>query len=289
VRRLGLDDRADYVQLGDAVWSPRSAAVAMERLLALDERPTAVVTSGDTLALGAMSACREAGLRLPADMALVSFDDPAFGDLLDPPVTALTRNDVAMGKLSASLLLHALEVDVGGPPTALYVPPRTEWWVEGEAEIAICTAPAEGRLEPRLLDAPDLLTRGSGTEERRIANILMESEEAESLLVTEVVTPAGHWSSYPPHKHDCDAPPDETLLEETYYHRLREAGGFAFQRVYTDDRSLDASVAAGDGDVVLVPRGYHPVAADARNDLYYLNVMAGPVRAWKVTVDPAYS
>jgi 5-deoxy-glucuronate isomerase len=194
------------------------------------------------------------------------------------------------GRCSLMSLGEAARASVfDGPPTALYVPPRTEWWVEGEAEIAICTAPAEGRLEPRLLDAPDLLTRGSGTEERRIANILMESEEAESLLVTEVVTPAGHWSSYPPHKHDTDDPPAETLLEETYYHRLRGGRGFGFQRVYTDDGSLDESVVVADGDVVLVPRGYHPVAADARNDLYYLNVMAGPVRAWKVTVDPAYS
>jgi 5-deoxy-glucuronate isomerase len=176
-----------------------------------------------------------------------------------------------------------------GPPTALYVPPRTTWWAEGEAELGICTAPAEGRLEPRLLDAPELSTRGSGTEQRSIANILMESEEAESLLVTEVVTPAGHWSSYPPHKHDTDDPPAETLLEETYYHRLRRGSGFAFQRVYTDDRSLDVAVAPADGDVVLVPRGYHPVAGDARNDLYYLNVMAGPVRQWRVTVAPGYS
>jgi 5-deoxy-glucuronate isomerase len=176
-----------------------------------------------------------------------------------------------------------------GPPTALYVPAGTEWWVEGKAEIAICTAPGEGGLEPRLLAEPELSTRGAGTEERRIANILMESEPAESLLVTEVVTPAGHWSSYPPHKHDTDDPPRETLLEETYYHRLRGGRGFAFQRVYTDDGSIDASVVVGDGDVVLVPRGYHPVAADARNDLYYLNVMAGPVRAWRVSVDPAYA
>ncbi len=175
-----------------------------------------------------------------------------------------------------------------GPPTALYVPPRTTWWVEGEGEVAVCTAPAEGRLEPRLLAAPELLTRGEGTEERRIANILMESEEAESLLVTEVVTPAGHWSSYPPHKHDRNDPPHETALEETYYHRLRSGDGFAFQRVYTDDRTLDAGIAVEDGDVVLVPRGYHPVAGDARSDLYYLNVMAGPVRAWCVSVDPAY-
>ncbi len=175
-----------------------------------------------------------------------------------------------------------------GPPTALYVPPDTPWWVDGTGEIAVCTAPATGRLEPRLLDAPELLTRGSGEEERFIANILMESEPAESLLVTEVVTPAGHWSSYPPHKHDRDAPPDETLLEETYYHRLRGGRGFAFQRVYTDDGSLDESIAAEDGDVVLVPRGYHPVAGDPRVDLYYLNVMAGPRREWRVSVAPAY-
>jgi 5-deoxy-glucuronate isomerase len=175
-----------------------------------------------------------------------------------------------------------------GPPVALYVPPHVPWWAEGAGELGICTAPATGALEPRLLDSPELLTRGEGGEERFIANILMEPEPAESLLVTEVVTPAGHWSSYPPHKHDTDAMPDEALLEETYYHRLRGGSGFAFQRVYTDDRTLDEGVVVEDGDVVLVPRGYHPVAGDARSDLYYLNVMAGPVRAWRVTVAPGY-
>lgn len=175
-----------------------------------------------------------------------------------------------------------------GPPVALYVPPRTPWTAEGRAELAVCTAPAEGRLGPRLLAAPELVDRGQGTEQRRIANILMEAEPAESLLVTEVLTPAGHWSSWPPHKHDRDDPPTETRLEETYYHRLSPADGFAFQRVYTDDGSIDESIAVRDGDVVLVPRGYHPVAAGARHDLYYLNVMAGPVRAWHTTVAPGF-
>lgn len=175
-----------------------------------------------------------------------------------------------------------------GPPTALYVPPGTSWWAEGEGELAICTAPGRGALDARLLDAPELVTRGSGTEERFIANILMENEPAESLLVTEVVTPAGHWSSFPPHKHDRDDPPNERALEETYYHRLRRGHGFAFQRIYTDDGDLNEAIPVEDGDVVLVPRGYHPVAGDARTDLYYLNVMAGPVRAWRVTVAPDY-
>jgi 5-deoxy-glucuronate isomerase len=180
------------------------------------------------------------------------------------------------------------ETPFDGPPVALYVPPRIAWWAEGAGELAVCSAPAQGMLEPRLLASPELSTRGAGTEERFIANILMESEPAESLLVTEVVTPAGHWSSYPPHKHDTDDMPNEALLEETYYHRLRGGAGFAFQRVYTDDGSLDEGVVVADGDVVLVPRGYHPVAGDPRTDLYYLNVMAGPVRAWRVTVAPGY-
>ena len=180
-----------------------------------------------------------------------------------------------------------------GPPTALYVPPGTKWTVEaaGPAEIAVCTAPAATGAELRLLPPSTVRheSRGSGTEAREIDHILMEDEPAESLLVTEVVTPAGHWSSYPPHKHDVDHPPRETYLEETYYHRVRPTDGFAFQRVYTADRSLDESFAVGDGDVVLVPRGFHPVAAGARHDLYYLNVMAGPRREWRVTVDPDYA
>jgi len=180
-----------------------------------------------------------------------------------------------------------------GPPTGLYVPPGTLWSAEaGEpAEVALCTAPAEHGAELRLLAPANVRheSRGSGGEAREIAHILMEPEPAESLLVTEVVTPAGHWSSYPPHKHDVEDPPREAYLEETYYHRLDPPGGFAFQRVYTDDRSLDEALAPGDGDVVLVPRGYHPVAAGARHDSYYLNVMAGPARAWRITVDPDFS
>jgi 5-deoxy-glucuronate isomerase len=180
-----------------------------------------------------------------------------------------------------------------GPPYALYVPPGTGYRVEAatELELGLCTAPAATGAPLRLLtpDDMELVTRGEGAERREICNILMESQEAESLLVTEVVTPAGHWSSYPPHKHDVDDPPREAYLEETYYHRIRGARGFAFQRVYTDDCSLDEGIAVEDGDVVLVPRGYHPVAAAPAADLYYLNVMAGPVRAWRVAVDPAFS
>src|SRR3546814_3844236 len=117
--------------------------------------------------------------------------------------------------------------------------------------------------------------RGSGTNQRFVRNILPESEPADSLLVVEVITPGGNWSSYPPHKHDRDVPGEETALEETYYHRLDPPQGFAFQRVYTDARDLDETITVGDGEVVMVPRGYHPVAAPHGYDLSYLNVMAG--------------
>ena len=114
----------------------------------------------------------------------------------------------------------------------------------------------------------------------------MGGEAADSLLVCEVITPEGHWSSYPPHKHDQDNLPEESFLEETYYHRVNPAKGFALQRVYTEDRTLDETLAAQDRDTVLVPRGYHTVSAPPGYALYYLNVMAGPTREWAIANDP---
>ena len=180
-----------------------------------------------------------------------------------------------------------------GPPHAVYLPPRTAYRIValgGAVELALGTAPAVHGVAARVIvpGSVRVETRGSGAMERRIHHILMEDAAAESLLLTEVVTPAGHWSSYPPHKHDTDDPPRETYLEETYYHRLRSRDGFALQRVYTADGSLDETVAARDGDVVLVPRGFHTVSAPPGYELYYLNVMAGPRREWLVTFDPTH-
>lgn len=175
-----------------------------------------------------------------------------------------------------------------GPPAAAYLPPGSAFEIaaDGLAELAFGSAPAARGAVARPLASPRLEVRGSGVTERRIHHILMEDESAESLLVTEVVTPAGHWSSYPPHKHDTNDPPRETALEEIYYHRLRDQRGFALQRVYTADRTLDESLTVRNGDCVLVPRGYHTVSAAPGYELYYLNVMSGPVREWRVTFDP---
>jgi len=179
-----------------------------------------------------------------------------------------------------------------GKPWSIYVPAGKDWQVEAETpvELGVCTAPATGKLEPRII-MPDMLgqeTRGKDTNMRYVTNILPETEPAESLLVVEVITPGGHTSSYPPHKHDEDNLPHESLLEETYYHRFNPPQGFAFQRIYTDDRSLDEAIAVEDGDVTLVPKGYHPCAATHGYDLYYLNVMAGPKRTWKIHNAPEH-
>ncbi|OED39983.1 5-deoxy-glucuronate isomerase [Chromatiales bacterium (ex Bugula neritina AB1)] len=171
-------------------------------------------------------------------------------------------------------------------PHCLYLPNDSHWTAVAETDcvIAVCMAPGKGEHEAHRIDhtAISLTERGAGSNTRYINNIAMEAEDyCDSLLVTEVFTPAGHWSSYPSHRHDEDDFPRITYLEETYYHRLNPANGFGIQRVYTDDGQLDETMAVADGDVVLVPRGHHPCAAPYGFEMYYLNVMAGPLRKWR--------
>jgi 5-deoxy-glucuronate isomerase len=159
-----------------------------------------------------------------------------------------------------------------------------------DAEIGVASAPAKGEFPARLIEPSSMKrsTRGRSLNTRYVCDILPQTEPAESLLVVEVRTPGGHASSYPPHKHDTDNVPHESSLEETYYHRLNPPQGFAFQRVYTDMRDIDESLAVEDHDVVMVPRGYHPVVVPYGYDSYYLNVMAGAQRVWHFRNDPAH-
>ncbi len=172
-------------------------------------------------------------------------------------------------------------------PHAVYVPPHDTYSVtaESDVELAVCTAPAQGKYPARLIGPADVnvAQRGKGFNQRFVQNILDDQAQAESLLVVEVFTDEGNTSSYPSHKHDKDNIPHETFLEETYYHRFDPPQGWAMQRIYDDDRSLDETVAPYDKDVVLAPKGYHPVATIAGYDNYYLNVMAGPTKLWRFT------
>jgi 5-deoxy-glucuronate isomerase len=202
-----------------------------------------------------------------------------------------------LSSASQELVLDGRADPFVSPSDFAYVPPLSEITLSsaGGGRFALAGA-RTGTLAgqgPGLLrrDAPATELRGAGSCSRRVVNYAMdEALRAERILVCEVVTPAGNWSSYPPHKHD-EAAEGETELEEIYYFEI-DGEGMAYQRLYgTADRPLDLLAEVRSGDVVLVPHGYHgPSMAAPGYDLYYLNVMAGPgERAWRATDDPAHS
>lgn len=176
-----------------------------------------------------------------------------------------------------------------GLPYAVYLPPGVSYTVQsdGGLVVALGSAPAEGRLPPRLITPEDVKVemRGGHNVTRQITHIL-DPGDAEHLLCVEVYTPSGNWSSYPPHKHDVQNPPEEVDLEEVYYYRIHPADGWAMQRLYTDDRRLDERLLVGDGDAVLVREGYHPVVAAPGYDAYYLNFLAGETPSWVAKDEP---
>jgi 5-deoxy-glucuronate isomerase len=161
----------------------------------------------------------------------------------------------------------------------------------GDAEVAVCGARADAALEPRLVtpDDVEIEVRGSGNATRQINHIIKPDFPAQRLLVVEVFTPAGNWSSYPPHKHDEDHPPGEVVLEEVYYYRtdVEPEGAFAVQRLYSPQHGTDLTETVRDGDLMLVPHGYHTTAAAHGYDLYYLNALAGDRRSMAASDDPA--
>ncbi len=177
------------------------------------------------------------------------------------------------------------------PPHCVYVPNNSNWTATATSELtlALCSAPGINGHNAKIIGPAgiELERRGKGGNTRFIHNIAMENRDvADSLLVTEVFTPQGNWSSYPPHRHDEDNFPDMTYLEETYYHRFNPEQGFGFQRVFTQDGKLDETMAPANGDVVLVPKGHHPCGSPYGYEMYYLNVMAGPLRKWRFQNHP---
>jgi 5-deoxy-glucuronate isomerase len=209
---------------------------------------------------------REVILVLVEGKADISVDDQKFGELGD-------RMSVFERK----------------SPHCVYAPNGANWTAQATTKctLAVCTAPGKGNYPARVIRDIEMVERGKGGNTRYIHPIAMEeSDVADSLLVTEVFTPQGNWSSYPPHRHDEDNYPEMTYLEETYYHRLNPEQGFGFQRVFTEDGELDETMAVQSGDVVLVPKGHHPCGAPYGYEMYYLNVMAGPMRKWRFQNHP---
>jgi 5-deoxy-glucuronate isomerase len=176
-----------------------------------------------------------------------------------------------------------------GLPYTLYLPAghSVTFTAETCCEIAECRVPSEARFEPRLITPDGVATglRGGGNVSRQIVDIIPPSFPADKLMVIEVYTPGGNWSSYPPHKHDVHNPPAEVDLDEIYYYRIQQPEGFAFQHLYSSDGGTERTVKARNGDAVLVRSGFHPVVAGPGYDVYYLNFLAGSARALAVTED----
>jgi 5-deoxy-glucuronate isomerase len=176
-------------------------------------------------------------------------------------------------------------------PHALYLPPETRFrvTVEEPTELADGRAPARTRFDARVVRPEDcgFEIRGGGNATRQIVDIMPPDFPADRLLVCEVFTPAGNWSSYPPHKHDIDRPPGEVKLEEIYYYRFANAEAYGLQRLY--DKRHDQTLTVAHGDVVLIRRGYHPFVTAYGYNAYYLNVLAGTRRSMAASDDPRYA
>ncbi len=204
--------------------------------------------------------------------------------------------------------LHIGERDsvFSGLPYALYLPRHTSFTVYGETdcEYTVALAPTDEDHMPYLVTPRDIEIeiRGGDSATRQINNIIPPGFPCQRLVVVEVYTPAGNWSSYPPHKHDIHKtdPAGNVLeadLEEVYFYKIDRPEGFAFQRIYTASESplaragfpIDAVLLVQNNDVVLVPEGYHPVTSPPGYTTYYLNVLAGSAQSLANSEDPRYS
>jgi 5-deoxy-glucuronate isomerase len=190
------------------------------------------------------------------------------------------------------IILDGRESVFTGITDVAYVPRDAQLRLSSAGgRFALCSAPADRRRAPRHVTAAETRVelRGAGTCSRQVNNMgTPDVLDADRLIVCEVLTPSGNFSSYPPHKHDEDRPGVESVLEEIYYFEVRGEAGVGYQRVYG---TTDVLAEVRTGDVVEIPHGWHgPSIAVPGYDLYYLNVMAGPgERAWLICDDPAHA
>jgi 5-deoxy-glucuronate isomerase len=185
-----------------------------------------------------------------------------------------------------------------GPPAMVYLPISCRYTVTATSDnfdAGLYSAPAERTCAPVLMVGPNVITQevGANNWKRTVHTALGENVPAERLLAGETLIPSGNWASYPPHKHDRKNPPNEAVLEEVYFFRVRPSHGYGFIWTYTapDDRDGFSTVfVVEDGDTILLPKGYHPVVAAPGYELHYAWVLAGEERrygAW--TEDPRHA
>ncbi len=180
-----------------------------------------------------------------------------------------------------------------GPPVMLYVPPQSSYEIVASTkaiDVGIFSAPSQASASPVLLDGPAVAERQVGRDnwQRTVYSALGENVRAERLLAGETLNPPGNWSSYPPHKHDRSNPPQEAVLEEIYFFRIKPAQGYGFIWTYTapdDPEGFSTVFVVEDGDTVLLPKGYHPVVAAPGYELHYTWVLGGEERRYGAWAD----
>ncbi len=213
-------------------------------------------------------------------------------------VAVVIRGRVDVGAGTASWSELGGRVDVwDGPATAVYAPPGTVLELaatRGPALVAVIGSPVAPGLagpDPYAVGPDDVRVqqRGRHPFARSVHDIVGADRPGVRLLVGETFNAVGEWSSYPPHKHDVHGEDGEVPLEEVYYFRLTPRQGFGAQFVYTEDASIDAAWPVRHGDIALLPRGYHPVAAAPGYRLYYLWALAGEARRLRPHDDPAHT
>ncbi|HSV86502.1 MAG TPA: 5-deoxy-glucuronate isomerase [Levilinea sp.] len=193
-----------------------------------------------------------------------------------------------------------------GLPYALYLPRRTSFTVSGltGCEFAVAWSLTNSDYPAQLISPADITVemRGGDNATRHINNIIPPGFACGRLVVVEVYTPGGNWSSYPPHKHDIHKSTEdgrvlEADLDEVYFYKIDRPEGYAIQYIYTDPESplhragypIDVTVLARNNDAVLIPEGYHPVSSPPGYTTYYLNILAGSKQALTATDDPRYA
>lgn len=190
-----------------------------------------------------------------------------------------------------------------GMPHALYLPPATDFIItatDDYLDIACGSVPSDSEFPARLVTPEDVQAmgieyRGGDNASRQINSILPPGSDCDKLVCCEVYTPSGNWSSFPAHKHDNRKTDPKTGclleadLEEIYFYKTDKPQGFAIQKIYNDDRSLDELVEAHNNDIVLIPEGYHPVIAGHGYNVYYLNFLAGSDQSLAASNDPDHS
>ncbi len=180
-----------------------------------------------------------------------------------------------------------------GPPVMLYVPPKSSYEITPATETldaGLFSAPSKASTPPALVEGLDVEAKQVGRDNwrRTVYSALRENVPAERLLAGETLNPPGNWSSYPPHKHDRKNPPNEAVMEEIYFFRVKPAQGYGFIWTYTapgDSEGFSNVFVVEDGDTVLLPKGYHPVVAAPGYALHYTWVLAGEERRYGAWAD----